>query len=71
MRRRTLRIGSRNQTHFVTGSLPSIGGAFGRFITSGNSGGFCVGSQPKNAGRIPRPASTKSSVEAGIGGKAW
>lgn len=58
-------------THFVTGSLPSRGGAFGKYITMGNSGGFCVGKHPKKIGRAFAPVEMKSATLSGIGGKPW
>lgn len=40
-------------------------------MTKGNSGGLSEGKQPKNVGLWLTPVEMKSSVVAGIGGKAW
>ena len=55
-------------TYLVTGSLPSSGGALGKYMTIGNSGGFCVGKQPKKIGRAFAPVEIKSATLLGIGG---
>lgn len=55
----------------LTGSSPFNGGEFGKYITSGYSGGLFCGSHPKNVGRMLIPALTRSSSEFASGGKDW
>lgn len=57
--------------HFVTGSSPFNGGAFGKYSTRGHSGGLCWGSHPNHVGLRFNPNFTKSSVLAGRGGRGW
>jgi hypothetical protein len=60
----------RTRTYFATGSVPSSGGEFGKYMNSGHSGGLIFGSHPKNVGLILTPLSTKSWGVGGIGGSA-
>jgi hypothetical protein len=40
-------------------------------MSIGYSGGFRVGKQPKNVGRMLNPVDTNMAVSSGIGGNDW